>query len=145
MLNANLLAQQRTRGETIATLQKLRREARNEIARLIQFLDQSDPYVMTELEDDDEREPEEAEPSLGSLDRTLDQVRWAMSACDDAEQDNADAEPSLGSLDHNHTQERWAAGGCRDLELDGAESGIGDLDGLLEQVGTQDWQHGGML
>jgi hypothetical protein len=29
-------------------------------------------------------------------------------------------------------------------ELDGAESGIGDHDGLLKQVGTQDWQQGSM-
>jgi hypothetical protein len=60
------------------------------------------------------------------------------------EADDADAEPSLGSLgDHHPNQERWAAGGCRDLELDPAESGIADLDGLLEQIGSQDWQHGG--
>jgi hypothetical protein len=31
-----------------------------------------------------------------------------------------------------------------DREQDLSESGIGDLDGLLEQVGTQDWQQGGM-
>lgn len=31
-----------------------------------------------------------------------------------------------------------------DLEQDLAESGIADLDGLLEQVGTQDWQQGAM-
>jgi len=144
MLNANLLTQERSRREAIATLQRLRREARDEIARLIQFLDHSDPYVMTELEDDDEREPETDEPSLGSLDSALDQIRWAMGASDDAEQDDCDSEPSHGSLDHNHSQERWAAGGRRDLEHDGAESGIGDYDGLLEQVGTQDWQQGGM-
>ncbi|MCK1479706.1 hypothetical protein IVB27_34465 [Bradyrhizobium sp. 197] len=99
---------------------------------------------MTELEDDDEREPEELEPSLGSLDRRTDQTRWSVGCKDDAEQDDCDSEPSLGSLDHNHTQERWAAGGRRDLELDHAESGIGDHDRLHEQVGTQDWQHGGM-
>ncbi|WGD55232.1 hypothetical protein QA641_15930 [Bradyrhizobium sp. CB1650] len=33
---------------------------------------------MTELENDDERELEDAEPSLGSLDRARDQTRWAM-------------------------------------------------------------------
>jgi hypothetical protein len=144
MLNANLIAQERSRREAIDILQRLRRKARNEIARLIQFLDHSDPYVMTELEDDDERELEEAEPSLGSLDRTLDQVRWAMGACDDAEHDDSDLEPSLGSLDSNHSQERWAGGDRRDLEQDPTESGIADLDGLLEQVGTQDWQQGAM-
>ena len=41
----------------LADFQQLRREARNTINRLIEFLDRSDPYVMTELEDDDcERE-----------------------------------------------------------------------------------------
>ena len=44
---------------------------------------------------------------------------------------------------------RHTEGNCdrvnrRDLELDHAESGIGDLDGLLEQLGTQDWQQGAM-
>jgi hypothetical protein len=134
MLSANLLAQERSRRATIATLQRLRREARNEIARLIQFLDQSDPYVMTELEDDDEREP------------------------DDEAEDGADDEPSLGSSGHEGSGaicylHRAISDGC-DLvydcegdEHDGREpddSGIGDIDGLLEQVGTQDWQRGGM-
>ena len=57
---------------------------------------------------------------------------------------DAEGEPSLGSVGGTHfDQTRWADGGRRDLELDGAESGIGDLDGLLEQIGSQDWQHGG--
>ncbi|MDA9435144.1 hypothetical protein XH88_25735 [Bradyrhizobium sp. CCBAU 51627] len=34
----------------------------------------------------------DAEPSLGSLDRTLDQVRWAMGACSDLEYDDCDRE-----------------------------------------------------
>jgi hypothetical protein len=48
----------------------------------------------------------------------------------------SDDEPSLGSFDHGHhrNQERWAMGDRRDLEQDPAESGIGDVDGLLEQV-----------
>jgi hypothetical protein len=41
-------------------------------------------------------------------------------------------------------QTRWAAGDRRDLEQDPAESGIGDDDGLAEQVGSQDWQQGAM-
>jgi hypothetical protein len=36
---------------------------------------------------------------------------------------------------------RWASGGRQDLEQDHAESGIGDHDGLLEQIGWRDWQH----
>jgi len=54
-----------------------------------------------------------------------------------------DDEPPLGSLESHSpellNQEAWAASDRRDLELDDAESGIGDYDGLLEQVGTQDW------
>ncbi|WP_187434963.1 hypothetical protein [Bradyrhizobium cytisi] len=30
------------------------------------------------------------------------------------------------------------------LELDDGETGIADLDGLLEQVGTQSWQAGAL-
>jgi hypothetical protein len=112
---------------------------RLEIDRLIQFLDQSDDYVTTELEDDDEREPEEREPSLGSVDRAVNQSRWSVGSCDDAEHDDSDREPSLGSLDHNWSQEAWAAGGSRDLEQDPGENGIADWEGVLEQVGSGDW------
>jgi hypothetical protein len=128
---------------------RLRKEARDEIDRLIRFLDETDNHM--ELEPEDEGDDAEEEPSLGSLDRMMDQSKawrlhsspWAFPAVD-GEQDDADAEPSLGSLDHNHSQERWAAGDRRDLERDPAESGIGDHDGLLEQIGTEDWQHGAM-
>jgi hypothetical protein len=48
----------------------------------------------------------------------------------------------MGCLDRKDDQTAWAAGGRRDLEQDLAESGIGDADGLHEQVGTQDWQQG---
>ncbi|MEY9592264.1 hypothetical protein ABIA06_004555 [Bradyrhizobium yuanmingense] len=83
---------------------------------------------MTELEDDISADLEDDNPAED----------------DDPAENDLDDEPSLGSLDHNHSQQRWAAGGRSDLEQDHAESGIGDLDGLLEQVGTQDWQRGGM-
>jgi hypothetical protein len=43
----------------------------------------------------------------------------------------------------DHDQTSWAAGDRRDIEPDGAESGIGDYDGLMEHVGTRDWQQGG--
>jgi hypothetical protein len=68
---------------------------------------------------------------------------WAFPGVD-AEQDTADDEPSLGSLDGRTDQTGWAAGNRGDYELDHAESGIGDCDGLHEQVGTQDWQQGAL-
>ena len=48
------------------------------------------------------------------------------------DEDCDSAEPTLGSLDGQTDQTAWAAGGRADLELDGAESGIADLNGLLE-------------
>ncbi|MCK1578572.1 hypothetical protein IVB03_02980 [Bradyrhizobium sp. 168] len=131
------------------------RHARELIKDLIDFLDQLDadsdlePTAGASCTDECEP-PEDAEPSLGSFDCLMNQdtswrtVHGEFIAGPEAEQDDCDIEPSLGSLDHNHSQERWAVGGRRDLENDGAESGIGDYDGLLEQVGPQDWQQGGM-
>jgi hypothetical protein len=50
-------------------------------------------------------------------------------------------EPSLGSIGEQQiNQELWSTGDRRDLEQDPAESGLGDHDGLAEQVGSQDWQ-----
>lgn len=108
---SGLARQQAERADAIQTLCRLRREAREEIARLIRFLDQSDPYVMNELEDDDEREPVgDEEPSLGGFDRMTDQTK-------------------------SYCQRRSIFGG--DAERDEAESGIGDEDGLREQLGHQ--------
>jgi hypothetical protein len=61
---------------------------------------------------------------------------------DDPAEDDGLREPSLGSVAvYAHSDQRaWAAGGRRDLEQDPTESGIGDIEGLLEQVGSQDWQ-----
>jgi hypothetical protein len=69
--------------------------------------------------------------------------------CDDDELDGAgevDGEPSLGSANPHPVsigvdQTLWAAGAADDREQDAAESGIADFEGLLEQVGSQDWQH----
>jgi hypothetical protein len=145
-----LAIQDRRRAATLSALVRLRKEASAEIHRLIAFLDASDPYVMTELEEEDDREEVgDSEPWLGSLDRQKDQTRWGAGCTDDAELDTADDEPSLGSIDchspEHHSQELWAVGGRSDLEQDDAESGIGDHDRLLEQIGTQGWQHGGMV
>lgn len=113
---SGLAIQQREREMTLQRLRRLRKEASAEIERLIAFLDASDEYVMTERE------------------------------CDDCDREDCfeDDEPYLGSIDGRLSQERWSSGGTDDLEQDLAESGIADLDGLLEQAGTQDWQQGAM-
>jgi hypothetical protein len=66
-LPIGLARQTRAREKSLLKLRRLRKEARDEIRRLIDFLDQSDPYVMTELEDcHDGAEPDQdGEPSLG--------------------------------------------------------------------------------
>ncbi|WP_407174555.1 hypothetical protein [Bradyrhizobium sp. STM 3562] len=132
---ADRLAEQHAmRVEAISTLRRLRREARDEICRLIRFLDESDPYVMTELEDDDSslfEEGGDSEPSLGSFDRMINQeksytqrMKWATFD-HDLEEDDCDQEDD------------------DPRELD--DTGIGDMDGLLEQVGNLDWQAGGIV
>ena len=96
---SELARQQAERLQAVDVLKRLRREARAEIDRLIAFLDQSDTYVMTELEDDDDREElGDDEPSLGSFDRMTNQEKswrtqsiWAFPAVD-AEQDDCDRE-----------------------------------------------------
>jgi hypothetical protein len=116
--------------EAFQAIGRLRKEARDEIDRLIRFLDKTDDYVSRELEDSIDDNPHDEET-------------------DDNGEDNEDAdpaEPSLGSVGDLHfNQERWAAGSRQDLEQDDAESGIGDLDGLDEQVPFRDWQGVGMV
>ncbi len=83
------------------------------VMRLIAFLDASDPYVMTELEDDDDREPVgDEEPSLGSLDRAMDQTKWPRGNQweVDCELDTSDDEPSLGSLERPCCSTGWPDG-----------------------------------
>ncbi|MET4847187.1 hypothetical protein ACE102_21895 [Bradyrhizobium sp. vgs-9] len=129
---SGLAIQQRARETALRRLRRLRKRAEAEIDRLLAFLDQSDPYVMNELEDECEDEGAQCEDE---------------GAEHDGREPDVDNEPSLGSCDPSmgaSDQTRWAAGNRRDLELDHAESGIGDADGLLEQVGTRDWQQGAM-
>jgi hypothetical protein len=152
---AALARQEAKRIESINTLRRLRKEARDEISRLIRFLDESDDYAMTELEDDDScllEDGGDSEPSLGSFDRMVNQERsyrkivGEFGAALDAEQDDSDLEPSLGSCDPpmwGGDQTHWAAGSRDDRERED-DTGIGDMDGSLEQVGSQDWQDGAM-
>lgn len=66
-----LAEQEARRMQSIKKLQQMRVEARLESDRLIRFLDQSDFYVMTELEDDDSclfEDAGDAEPSASMTD-----------------------------------------------------------------------------
>jgi hypothetical protein len=101
---------------------QLRKEARDEIDRLIQFLDKTDDYVSRELEDavDDVAcdGDDDAEASLGWTEQ---EARWgkhAWTADIDAELDGCDAEPSLGALS-NIDQSGWEKAGGDDREGDG--------------------------
>jgi hypothetical protein len=129
--------------EAFQAIGRLRKEARDEIDKLIRFLDETDNHM--------EREPgdeSELEPSLGSFDRMTDQSKaWRQSAGElcfsiDAEQDDADNEDS-------------------DPAEESEASGIADQDGLetdvpvglpskrtfilstfvYEQVPFRDWQN----
>ena len=114
MTNVQALAhQQRRRIQSISTLVRLHKEARDEIFRLIEFLDASDEYVMTELEDDAElEEVGDSEPSLGSFDRMVNQEK-------------------------SYAQSFGQFIPAFDAERDDAETGIADEDGLREQYGRQ--------
>lgn len=116
--------------EAFQAIGRLRKEARDEIDRLIRFLDKTDDYVSRELEDSNDDNPHDEET-------------------DDNREDNEDdglSEPSLGSSGDLHlNQERWSDGSRRDLEQDDSETGIADQDGLDEQVPSRDWQGVGMV
>jgi len=91
--------------EAFQAIGRLRKEARDEIDRLIRFLDKTDDYVSRELEQEDGNdEPEgDDEPSLGSFDRMTDQEKswrkvdrnpdvYGWSGGVDNEQDDCDYE-----------------------------------------------------
>ena len=128
----------------------LRRQARDEINRLIQFLDSTENHMAIDCEPEDDGDDAEDEPGLGSFDRMADQSKawrqqslWAFPVVD-GEYDAADTEPFLGALEGQTDQTGWAVGHRGDREQDPAESGIGDPDGVNEQIGRQDWQPGVM-
>ena len=103
--------------EAFQAIGRLRKAARDEIDRLLTFLDETDNHMEREPDGDelDASYPESGvkavhpieddEPSLGSFDRMTDQSKawrqgnlWEPPEVD-AEQDDADAEPSLGSIE----------------------------------------------
>jgi hypothetical protein len=89
--------------EIFLAIGRLRREARDEIDRLIRFLDDTDNHMELEPngdefdgnnEDDEDSDTDEdddpAEPSLGSIERAewTDQERWASSSTKDLEDEH---------------------------------------------------------
>ena len=121
-----LARQQRQAAAATKRVASLRKKATAEIDRLIEFLDQSDEYVTSELELEDDDDDREDEPSLGSVDRAMDQNHWKGATFvpvynHDLELDDADTEPLLGSVaTHDHlSQDYWAQGNRDDREGDG--------------------------
>ena len=104
----NIAEQEAARQASIALVRQLRREAGAEIERLLAFMDASDTYVMTELEDDGDQ-ADASYPESG--------VKVCSPMEDDEDSDvDEDSDPAEES----------------------EPSGIGDYDGLLEQLGSQD-------
>lgn len=102
--SVNLATQEANRRKALITLAGLRRQARDEIDRLIRFLDESD--LDPDLEDDGSDEP-----SIGGYGHEAD---LELDDCD--AEDGGDREPSLG----------WTVDGCfgasNDMEANGAEA-----------------------
>ncbi|MHC2247851.1 hypothetical protein [Bradyrhizobium elkanii] len=111
---------------------RLRKDARNEIDRLIRFLDDTDDHMEREPDDDEpslgfqEAFPgrgaphggsgDDREPDLGSFDRMVNQERSNHQRLGeerveiDAELDQADQEPSLGSIERHPSSLGWQDG-----------------------------------
>ena len=107
--------------------------------------------------DDNGEDAEQCDPpeySLGSLDHKPDQSEWSSGLGKDLEYEHdgaepdEDGEPSLGAFEgHDDQAVAWNCDTYYpDTELDDTQSsGIGDQDGLDEQVPFRDWQMTGMV
>lgn len=85
-----LIQQERQREKALKRIAKLRKRAAAEIERLLAFLDACDPYVTTELEDDNDSGDASYPESCPK----------ALRHQHEDEEDNADFEASLGSSGH---------------------------------------------
>ena len=109
MISRRIAAQERKRQKALQDLAKLRKEASAEIDRLISFLDASDRYAATELEDGADDGPiddRELEPSFCGV--TAAYVPVIGDSGDELEADygnglTADDEPSLGFIERHPT------------------------------------------
>src|SRR5271156_257419 len=82
-----LARQERRRAAAFKRVAVLRKKAQAEIDRLLSFLDASDDCTTTELEEDstDFEDGADDEPSLGFLNRVLNQARINQGGPDDLE------------------------------------------------------------
>ena len=90
-LETGLAIQQRERETALQEVARLRKEASAEIERLLAFLDASDPYAPTELEENGD-EADAAYPEGGR--------QYGRLSPNEDDEDTGDAEPSLGSSGH---------------------------------------------
>ena len=121
--------------EAFQAIGRLRKDARDEIHRLICFLDDTDNHMEREEAVDDVGcdDVGEAEPSLGWTEQEARWGRYAESAMADIdnELDTVDDEPSLGALPSTD-QTTWEKNGGDDREGDGCPD---DREGDEEQHG----------
>jgi hypothetical protein len=143
--------------ELFQAIGRLRKDARDEIDRLIQFLDKTDDYVSRELEDavddgpiddnelegpengeDEESDP--PEPSLGSLSSSGgDQTHWGKFGRDDFEDEHDGAEPDDdeggdGALEDDEPSLGWTLNGQMGHSNDGDDREIGGSVGAEDQT-----------
>lgn len=141
--------------EVFQAIGRLRKDARDEIDRLIRFLDESDNHMeLEDSADDSLQEEAEDEPFLGSIaaGERSNQEKWAAGNLDDREGDGCaddregdelehggdehdgaepeEPEPSLGSVSAVN-QDRWA----------GRPDCFGYIDAELQEFTTAAPQH----
>ena len=142
---AALLKQERDRQKALKKLARLRKEARDEIERLISFLDASDTYVMTEIEDDGDQNDASYPTSGAHCANPMEDDEDS-----DADEDNHDGEPSLGSRSSSGgDQSRWGASDTCQLidaedEHDGGEPDD-ECDGNPDHEPSLGWTTDGVI
>jgi hypothetical protein len=116
--------------EAFQAIGRLRKEARDEIDRLIRFLDETDDHMELEPSGDEDEDSDTAED-------------------DDHDEDDDPPEPSLGSIGVNESsnQELWSRGGAKDLEdeHDGAEPDNEHGDGNVDDEPSLGWTIDGCI
>jgi hypothetical protein len=124
-------------------LGRLRRAARDEIERLIDWLDTTIDCDQDAAVDDQPCDGDtDAEPSLGSFDRMSDQIKaWQVrpvTADVDCELDRVDSEPALGSPE-NHPQPPYTTVGYLGTHVVHGPAGV-----YRDSTGSQErWASGG--